>query len=221
MATRGRPAKSKVDSTPKFLDKISRETESNQSRLSMVLGGLIVLVVGVLIFNYFNKPKSDLGPASQTTATQSDVTPDQLPGKYTVKEGDTLFNIANSYYKDGYQYTEIAKANNLPNPDNIEKGQVLDIPKLDSSTTMQVAPSSSPSSLPQAAMADNGTGGGNTTIWGPRIDGDSYTVTDGDWLSTIAGRAYGDVYSFQKIADANNITNPNLIEPGMVLKIPR
>jgi nucleoid-associated protein YgaU len=40
-------------------------------------------------------------------------------------------------------------------------------------------------------------------------------------LSKIAGRAYGDVYQFDKIAKANNITDPNNIEVGTVLKIPR
>lgn len=202
MATRGRPKKTKSEIAPNFLDKISREAETNQSRLSMVLGILIVLVVGILIFNYFNKPKPSLGPAQQTTAGQSaDVTPGNLPGKYTVKDGDTLFNIAQTYYKDGYQYPEIAKANSLTNPDLLETGQVLTIPKLSVSAT-QVST-------------------GNVTVWGPKIEGDSYTVADGDWLSTIAGRAYGDVMAFQKIADANGIADPNLIEPGMVLKIPR
>jgi len=53
------------------------------------------------------------------------------------------------------------------------------------------------------------------------ITGDTYTVIEGDWLSTIAGRAYGDIYAFDKIAQANNIRNPDILEPGMVLKIPR
>ena len=65
------------------------------------------------------------------------------------------------------------------------------------------------------------SGGGNTTVWGEKIAGDTYTVTDGDWLSTIAARAYGDVYAYQKIAVANNISNPDLILPGQVLKLPR
>ncbi len=194
-----------------YFDKLETEVRSNQSKLSLVLGGLIVLVVGILVFNYFNKPKAQLGPAQQTD-NQGDVVAENLPGKYTVKEGDTLFVIADKYYKDGYKYTEIAKANNLPNVDSIEVGQVLEIPKVEA----QMAPQASP----EAEMG-NGTGGGDTTIWGPKIDGDTYTVTDGDWLSTISARAYGDVYSFDKIAKANNITDPNLIEPGTILKLPR
>ena len=69
--------------------------------------------------------------------------------------------------------------------------------------------------------ATQGTGGGDTTVWGPKITGDTYTVVEGDWLSTISARAYGDVMAYNKIAVANNIPNPDLIEPGQVLKLPR
>ncbi len=222
MATRGRPKKTNTKSSPDFLEKISRETQSNQSRLSMILGGLIILVIVVLIFNYFNKPKAELGPAQQTQANaQHDVTPDNLPGKYTVKDGDTLFTIADAYYKDGYQYPVIAQTNNIANPDLLEAGQVLTIPKLPASA-MQENPGQDQSSLPQEQVTtDNSNTPNNATTWGPTIQGDSYTVTAGDWLSTIAGRAYGDVMSYQKIADANGITDPNVIEVGTVLKIPR
>lgn len=198
-----------------YLENLEEEIQSNQSKVSMVLGALIILVVGILVFNYFNKNKADLGPAQQIEA-QQDVSPDQLPGKYTVKEGDTLFTIAEKYYTDGYKYAEIAKANNLTNPDQVESGQVLEIPKIELQAKASFEPSPSPST--QEAL---GTGGGNTTIWGPRIEGNTYTVVEGDWLSKIAGRAYGDIMAFDKIAKANNITNPDIIEPGMVLTIPR
>ncbi len=47
---------------------------------------------------------------------------------YTVAAGDTLFNIAKKFYGDGDRYTELAKANNIANPDHIEVGQVISIP---------------------------------------------------------------------------------------------
>ncbi len=184
-----------------YLEKIETEVESNQSKISMVLGILIVIVVGVLIFNFFNRGKQEIGPA-QTTTIEQDVSPQNLPGKYTVKEEDTLFTIAQKYYQDGYKYTEIANANNLTNIDVIETGQVLEIPKLEMEKEI-------------------GTGGGDTTIWGPRLSGDTYMVVEGDWLSKIAGRAYGDIYAYDKIAKANNIPNPDHITPGMTLTIPR
>ncbi len=208
-----------------YLGRIEGEIKSNQSKVSMILGALIILVIGILIFNYFSKPKPALGPAQETQqTTQEDIAPNQLPGKYTVKEGDTLFLIAEKYYKDGYEYTEIVKNNNLANADAIEVGQVLEIPKLEVAVA-EASPSPSPQNIVPAgekgAEVGTGTGGGNITVWGPKIEGDTYTVVSGDWLSTIAARAYGDIYAYDKIAKANNIQNPDLIEPGQVLKLPR
>jgi nucleoid-associated protein YgaU len=234
-----RPAVSKPTENS-YLDRIESEIKSNQSTVSLILGVLIVIVLGVLVFNYFNKNSQPAIQESATTTTEQagDVSPENLPGKYTVKEGDTLFIIADKYYKDGLKYSEIVKTNNLANENSIEVGQVLDIPKLEevaaaspSPTATAVAEASAATPTPtQQAQAspsptvttpDNGTGGANTTIWGPQIQGDTYTVAEGDWLSTISARAYGDIMSFDKIAKANNITDPNIIQPGTVLKLPR
>ena len=50
------------------------------------------------------------------------------PRSHTVVSGDTLFNIAKQYLGDGNRYTELAQFNNIPNPDHIEVGQVINIP---------------------------------------------------------------------------------------------
>jgi nucleoid-associated protein YgaU len=50
------------------------------------------------------------------------------PRTHTVAAGDTLFNIAKQYLGDGNRYQELAKANNIANPDHIEVGQVITIP---------------------------------------------------------------------------------------------
>lgn len=199
---RGRPANTNQKPAETYLDKISNEVSSNQSKISMILGALIILVVGILVFNYLSKGRESLGPAQQIKQEEGDVSPEKLPGKYTVKEGDSLFQIAEKYYKDGYKYPEIAKENKLDNPDALEVGQVLEIPKLEP-----------PSPTPMVE--------GQDTQWGPAITGGSYTVIEGDWLSKIAGRSYGDIMAYDKIAKANNIQNPDLIEPGMTLTIPR
>jgi hypothetical protein len=47
---------------------------------------------------------------------------------YTVKAGDTLSKIAQSFYGDASQWTRIAEANDLPDPDRISVGQRLVIP---------------------------------------------------------------------------------------------
>ena len=231
-----------------FLDKIQTDLEKNQSYLNLVLGALIVIVLGVLIFNYFNKPSEepgDLGPSQQVTDEAGDVTKEGLPGVYTVKEGDTLFSIAQKYYDDGTKYSEIIKENSLAG-EGIDAGQKLTIPKLETvaaspessasaSPEASASPSSSPSpsasastaptasAQPSAIPAPAGEKGAAMTqpSWGVSITGDTYTVVKGDWLSTISARAYGDLMQYDKIAKANSISNPNVIEVGTVLKIPR
>lgn len=207
MATKRSSIKSKINTEKKvapvgYMEKLETEVQSNQSKVSLVLGALIVLVVGILIFNYFSASKASLGPAQQTNQEISQQT---AAVKYTVKEGDTLFTIAEKYYLDGEKFSDIANANKLADANQIEVGQVLELRKTET---------------PQA-QDTLGTGGGNSTIWGDKIEGNTYTVTADDWLSKIAGRVYGDVLAFDKIAKANNITNPDLIEPGTVLTIPR
>ena len=47
---------------------------------------------------------------------------------YTVVRGDTLWGIAKRFYGNGSKYSEIAKANNIINPDIIHIGQKILIP---------------------------------------------------------------------------------------------
>lgn len=44
---------------------------------------------------------------------------------YQVKKGDTLWNIAKKEFGAGIKYKDIAKLNNLPNPNLIYPGQIL------------------------------------------------------------------------------------------------
>lgn len=217
-------------SNPRF----SFDWRDRKSLINLILGVLVLVVMGSFLFNYLAKRSTlenpTVGPSQQTASTRvEDVTKDSLPGKYTIKDGDTLFKIAQFYYGDGYKYPELVKANKIANENVITTGQVLEIPKL---TQEQAGASPAATAVPETSPVGNtevtgnpqnlGTGGPtNQTIWGGRIDGTIYTVQEGDWLSKIAGRAYGDIMKYPELARVNNITNPDLIEPGMVLKIPR
>jgi nucleoid-associated protein YgaU len=53
---------------------------------------------------------------------------------------------------------------------------------------------------------------------------ETYTVKKGDSLSKIAKRVYGDAQEWRKIYEANRAIigdNPDRIEPGQALKLPR
>ena len=56
------------------------------------------------------------------------VTPKPSAKYNTVIKGDTLWAIAKKYYGDGNKYPEIARANNIANPNIISVGQKLLIP---------------------------------------------------------------------------------------------
>lgn len=63
------------------------------------------------------------------TVTSAKTTPVTIKvAKYTIQEGDTLWDISVRAYGDGYRWSEIAKANKVANPDLIYAGNVLNLP---------------------------------------------------------------------------------------------
>ncbi|MFH0943497.1 MAG: LysM peptidoglycan-binding domain-containing protein [Candidatus Beckwithbacteria bacterium] len=156
----------------------------NEQKISMLLGAVVVVIVGVLIYNYFT------GINRQPEVAQS--TEEQpLVKIHKVAKGESLWQISLKYYNNGYKWAEIAKDNNLVNPDLIEVGQELIVPELEE-TPMTISTS-------------------------------EYLVVKGDNLWKIAVRAYADGYQWVKIWEANkaNIPNPDLIEVGTKLVLPR
>lgn len=73
-----------------------------------------------------SKKKAKVKKTSNRTSSKS------KSGKYTVKKGDCLWNIAKKFYGKGAKYTVIYNANKKvigSNPNRIYPGQVLTIPK--------------------------------------------------------------------------------------------
>lgn len=72
------------------------------------------------------------------------------------------------------------------------------------------------SRAPAAAAAAAGAGGG-------AVGSQSYTVRPGDSLSKISKQFYGDANQYMKIYQANRdqLNDPNEIQPGQTLKIPK
>lgn len=158
----------------------------------MALGALVVVIVGILIVNYF-KDRGD-------TLTGLD-TQNGLGREHVVVKGETLWSIAEDSYGSGYNWVDIKTENSLKS-DLIEVGQKLTLPDV-------------PAKKPTVTKI-------TTTITGSQaISGDSYTVVKGDSLWNIAVRAYGDGYKWVEIAKANGLDNPNLIHTGNVLTLPR
>ena len=82
-----------------------------------------------------------------------------------------------------------------------------------------------PVEQPKTGTAKDSTGGffNQGAPAGATTGIDTYTVKSGDSLSKIAKQYYGDAMQWKKIHEANKdqISNPDLIQPGWVLKIPK
>lgn len=154
----------------------------------MVLGFFVIVIVGVLVVKYL---KTDRGTIPQELLNGTNST-EMSTKVHTVTRGDNLWNIAVTYYGDGFKWTEIATENKLNNASIIEVGQELTIPNVETI----------------ASTADS-------------ITTATYEVIKGDNLWDIAVRAYGDGYKWVEIANANNVVNPNIIHSGNILVLPR
>jgi nucleoid-associated protein YgaU len=183
-----------------------KQLRLNESAISTALGAVVVVTVGVLIYNYFsrvNQPAQETAPepeARQLVEENGQLVPDNLPQIHTVAAGENLWQISIKYFDSGYNWVDIARENRLANANKIEAGQKLTIPRVAVKTVEK----------PQTASPAAITAG-------------SYTVQKGDSLWQIAVRAYGDGFQWTKIYEANRkqIARPNVIEAGMVLQLPR
>ena len=119
--------------------------------------------------------------------TGNDNTDSGSASTYTVKAGDTLWDIAHSQLGNGSRYKEIMTLNGLAS-DVIQPGQVLKLP---------------------TGSASN-TGSSSTK---------TYTVKTGDTLWDIAQNLLGNGARYNEIVSLNNL-HSSIIYPGQVLKIP-
>lgn len=164
------------------LDKIARRFGTTYQELARInnISNPNIIQVGQIL---------KIPGANSNNSSNSYSSPISFCETYTVVSGDTLSKIAQRF---GTSYQELARINNISNPNIIHVGQILKIPGSNSNN------SSNSYSLP---ISSYGT----------------YTVASGDSLSKIAQR-FGTTY--QELARINDISNPNIIYPGQILKIP-
>lgn len=158
----------------------------------MVLGAVVIVIVGILVVNYFKDRKAEVLPALST---------ERATKEHVVVRGETLWSIAEDSFGSGYNWVDVKSANNLKS-EKILVGQKLTIPDVEvkkPTATRQVL----------------------TVTTDKTITGDTYTVERGDSLWNISVRAYGDGYQWVKVARENNIKHPNVIYVGTVLNLSR
>lgn len=191
----------------KQIKKVLKSFKVNENLISTIMGGVVLVLMGVMIFNYFksiNKTgviTEDAAVKVEDQVKEEGKVPANLPGTYTVAKGDDLWHISEKVYGSGYNYVDIAKENKMSNPSAIEVGVVLQLPKVET----KVATSTKPMIKAETKA-------------------DSYTVVKGDHLWKVALTQYGDGYAWTRIYEANKKVigvNPSTIEVGMKLTIPR
>ncbi len=199
--------------------------EISENYISIGLGLLVVVVIGILLYNYFTNRTKQPEKVSEETISEEATTSAKPGSTYTVVEGDTLWSISEKSYGTGFNWQEIAKANNLGENASLEAGQKLEIPVVSSP---QPEVSQAPEATPVAQAVESSPTLPETGVTEPTpapekvtITGSTYTVVAGDTLWDIACRAYGDCYAWSRIAEANKLVNPNLIHPGNEFTLPR
>lgn len=207
------------------LKKFLKTIHLNESTISTALGAVVVLVVGVLIFNYIKQTQTNpeitqeaisdevqkIGDVEVEQTEEGKLVPKDLPESYEVKQGESLWKISQAQYGSGYNWTDIAKANNIQNPDYLEAGQEISLPKVEVKLLAQ-----------KEEVQNNQPEEQKTDVQQTdTISGDSYKAQAGDSLWKIAVRAYQDGYKWPEIAKTNNLANPDYLEVGQDLKLPR
>ena len=169
---------------------------------SLLIGIIIILIpISIAIFFSYSFLKSKVitkkeNPPAVAAASKQIRT-------YIIQEGDQLWLIAQKLYGSGFNMEDIMKANSITNPDLIEVGQKLIIPDV----------------KPRYPTTGNIASGVQTSqVTSPQS---TYVVKEGDDLASISLQVYGDSYAWTKIAQANNLVNPNILQVGTVLQIPR
>ncbi len=193
--------KKRTQSQPQsgILIKVRGWLKENEDWISLFLGGLTLLfLVGIVGWwgwhKWMRKEQKKTTPQVQVETTPS--VEENKPQKeiYVVRRGDYLWKIAIQKYGDGYKWVEIARANHLVNPDLLFRGQKLIIPSLQKGEE-------TPSQINEAQEV-------------------TYQVKPGDNLWFICQHQYRNPFLYLKVAQYNHLKNPNLIEKGLLIKLP-
>lgn len=205
MAKKKSTTKSKTTKDSNFLN-------FGESYTSLILGIVVVIIASILLISFIRN-REDVEPIRTDTPdiSSTSIGPEtDNEDSHTVAEGEGLWQIAEERYGSGYNWVDIARANNISNPDQIVAGTVLVLPSVEpKERTVSEAIQDAQEALTQRIEERGG-----------RIETTTYTVVEGDTLWSIAERKYSDGYRWSQIAEQNEISNPNYIEVGQVITLP-
>lgn len=207
-----------------LVDSVEAFFQKNESMISLALGVVVVLISAVLLFRYIKvwRDRTALPEAVSTEESapvetaklpesielkeeEGKLVPSGLPATYTVQRGDSTWRIAKAFYGSGYNYVDIEKENGLVHDQHLEVGMKLTVPRTEVLDPTGMMQASSEPVMEKTEVPE------------------TYTIVKGDYLWKIAAAFYGDGYKWVDIYNANTDTvkDPDVIEVGMVLNLPK
>jgi len=201
--------------TEDVIKNILKFFKMNENQISTAMGGVVILVIIGLIFNYFRTTNLKswqgilLNQGGVNTTTEEVKKVESESVIYKVVKGDDLWHISEKFYGSGYNYVDIMKENKLTSG-VITEGMELKMPKIE---TKQVI-----AKKEEVKVENKKIEGTNSSS----ISSGEYVTVHGDTFWNIAVRAYGDGYQWTKIYQANKniFPNPNLIHAEVKISIP-
>jgi len=188
------PRKKKIiKATTKIVSKSKINWQENYAGL--ILGAIIVVILGLLIANFFSKKNQEIGTGAKISASEEQQQ-GETANQYEVKSGDSLSAISEQIYGSQDFWPVLARVNNIANPNIIYAGNKLDLPSKDKANEIK-----------------------------DQMTQTTYQVQAGDTLFAIAQKMYGNGSQWTRIDVANRVGRlPNgnpLIFAGNTLTIPR
>ena len=100
----------------------------------LILGAIIVIILGLLVANFFSNRNKDISDGQQVDMSQQEQAQAE---EYKVVAGDSLSKLAEKYYGDRALWPILARENNIANPNIIHVDSTLKIPSKDSAAQIK------------------------------------------------------------------------------------
>ena len=103
-------------------------TGLQENYAGLILGAIIVIILGLLIVNFFSRKNEDISDGQQVDLSQQE---ESKPEEYKVVANDSLSKLADKFYGDIELWPVLARENNIANPNIIHVDSTLKIPSKD------------------------------------------------------------------------------------------
>ncbi len=152
-----------------------------------------------------NTSDKDKSTSEETTEKQENI----IPEKYTLKRGESLYQISKRFYNSNNAVKLIMQINNIEDVNKVFAGQTIKLPTMEQVNNYKEPVKSSNSSTEV-----------ETT---PASEGipNEYTIKAGDNLFQISKRFYGNGSMVNAIVELNGLQSAESIKVGQIIKLPK